>query len=437
MANYVLEGPRWGTGAVGTSGGTISWAVDSTVSAGFTSQISAAFADWTSRANIVFKQQASTSGAQITFSLSYIDGLNKVLGSTNYTYSGQKMVSAAVTFDSGEGWHASGNQIVSNDAVNFFVVAVHEIGHALGLDHYNAGPAVMNSILDRSVTDLTGSDVAGIQALYGAPSTVNVAAVPTAPATPSNPYGTIQYSSSGTGGTVYGLYKALLGRAPDALGLESAAAALATGTPSAAIAASILGSGEYAAKTASPLSDAAYLSSLFTNMLSRTPDAQAQSYFLGELGAGVSRATVASQIATSAEAQGLLQSTFSAGVAVTDATAAQVGRLYYGVLGRTPDSQGLAYFASVAKSAGAAGVAQMMLSSQEFSNTHGTLSDAAYVDGLYMGALGRHADASALTYWGGQVAGSGRAQVAVQISQSPEAQVHLVGVIEQGMQVVG
>ncbi len=69
MANYVLEGPRWGTGAVGTGGGTVTWAVDSTVSAGFTSQISAAFADWSSRANITFKQQASTSGAQISFHL--------------------------------------------------------------------------------------------------------------------------------------------------------------------------------------------------------------------------------------------------------------------------------------------------------------------------------------------------------------------------------
>jgi hypothetical protein len=352
------------------------------------------------------------------------------------------MVSAAVTFDSGEGWHASGNQIVSNDAVNFVVVAVHEIGHALGLDHYNSGPAVMNSIVDRSITDLTASDISGIQALYGAPATANVSATPAPAPAPvvsstQTPFGTIQYSASGTGGTVYGLYKALLGRAPDVLGLESAAAALTNGASPAALAASILGSGEYAAKNASPLSDAAYVSSLFTNVLNRAADPAGQSFFLNELSAGLSRATVASQIATSNEAQGLLQPTFSAGVAVTDAASAQVGRLYYGVLGRTPDANGLAYFSTVAKSAGAAGVAQMMLSSQEFSNSHGNLSDAGYIDSLYMGALGRHADTSALSYWGGQVSGSGRAQVAVQIAQSPEAQVHLVGVIEQGQQVVG
>jgi hypothetical protein len=436
MANYVLEGPRWGTGAVGTGGGTVSWAVDSTVSGGFTSQIGAAFADWTSRANIAFKQVASTASAQITFSLKPIDGLNKVLGTTDYTYSGQRMLSAAVTLDSGEGWHASGNQIVSNDAVNFFVVAVHEIGHALGLDHYNSGQAVMNAIIDRSVTDLTGSDIAGIQALYGAPATVSATVAPTVSATPMA-FGTIQYTASGTGGAVYGLYKALLGRVPDALGLASSAAALANGAPPAAVAASILGSGEYAAKNASPLSDAAYVSSLYTNVLNRAPDAQGQSFFLNELGAGVNRATVAAQIATSNEAQALLQSTFTAGVAVPDAANAQVARLFYGVLGRAPDSKGLAYFSSIEKSAGAAGIAQMMLSSPEFVKSYGTLSDAGYVDSLYMGALGRHADASALSYWGGQVSGLGRAQVAAQIAQSQEAQVHLVGVIEQGMHLMG
>ena len=50
--------------------------------------------------------------AQIDFTLGGIDGLGKTLGYATYSYSGQRMQSAEVTFDSGEGWHASGARIV-------------------------------------------------------------------------------------------------------------------------------------------------------------------------------------------------------------------------------------------------------------------------------------------------------------------------------------
>ena len=60
MAAYVLEGPRWGTGAAGTSGGTVTWAIDSSVPAAFVSGIQAAFADWSAHANISFQQVGTT-----------------------------------------------------------------------------------------------------------------------------------------------------------------------------------------------------------------------------------------------------------------------------------------------------------------------------------------------------------------------------------------
>jgi hypothetical protein len=429
MANYVLEGPRWGSGPMGTAGGTVGWVLDATVPASFAGVIRAAFADWTSQANIAFKQLSNPYGAQITLAGSYIDGPGKVLGTAEYSYTGSSMASATVTFDTGDGWHHAGGGVFSSGGIDLYPVAVHEIGHALGLGHYNDGPAIMNSTLNNAVTDLTASDIAGIQALYGPPAgsavTVSMPAL----------FGSLQYSASGTGGVVYGLYKGLLGRAPDPLGLEAAAAALAGGGAPAALAGGILGSAEYANRNGGAPSDAAFVSSLYLNALNRAPDAQGQAYFLGELGAGVSRAAVATQIATSGEAQAVLSPTFSAGIAVTDAASAQVARLYYGVLGRAPDSAGLAALQPVAKAAGAASVAQAMLSSQEYATHFGALSDGAFIDSLYVGALSRHADSAALTYWGGQLATAGRAQVAVQISQSTEAQVHLVGVIEQGAQV--
>ena len=45
-----------------------------------------------------------------------------------YFASGTKFTSAFIEFDSGEGWHVAGSQIVSNGSVNLFEVALHEIG---------------------------------------------------------------------------------------------------------------------------------------------------------------------------------------------------------------------------------------------------------------------------------------------------------------------
>ncbi|MGU3358966.1 matrixin family metalloprotease [Methylobacterium sp. M6A4_1b] len=184
MGDYALEGPRWGAGAAGTGGGTVTWAVDGTIPTSFLGILQSAFAAWAASADIAFQQVASTATAQIDFTLGGIDGLGNTVGYANYSFSGQRMQSAAVTFDTGEGWHASGTRVISNQNVDLAVVALHEIGHALGLDHYNAKPEVMNAILNPAVTALGAGDVAGIQALYGAPSApAAVAAIPAAPVT--------------------------------------------------------------------------------------------------------------------------------------------------------------------------------------------------------------------------------------------------------------
>ena len=167
MADYVLEGPKWGSAGLMTSGGTVTWAVDNSVPLNFDPIIAAAFYDWSSYANIQFQNTGDTGLADITFSLNAIDGLGGTLGYTNYNYSGSLFNSATVEFDSGEHWRASGRAILSANGINLFDLSLHEIGHALGLDHYNAAPAIMNAVLNPTVSDLTKSDIDGIHALYG------------------------------------------------------------------------------------------------------------------------------------------------------------------------------------------------------------------------------------------------------------------------------
>ncbi len=62
-----------------------------------------------------------------------------------------------IQFDSGD--DLSGSE--------FPLVAIHEIGPAIGLGRFNNDPAVMNSTANFSLNSLAQSDIDGIVALYG------------------------------------------------------------------------------------------------------------------------------------------------------------------------------------------------------------------------------------------------------------------------------
>jgi hypothetical protein len=159
--DFSLEGAKWGSPELGTAGGTVTWAVDDSISRTDLQSINAAFAEWSEVANIQFQEVSSTAAADIDFSNSAIDGAGKVLGVTGFSFSGGQLKSADVQFDSGD--HLSGSELT--------LVATHEIGHAIGLDHFNDAAAVMNSTANFSLTGLAQSDIDGILALYGANTT--------------------------------------------------------------------------------------------------------------------------------------------------------------------------------------------------------------------------------------------------------------------------
>ena len=72
----------------------------------------------------------------------------------------------ALHFDEFESW----TDTAAQGAIRLLNVAIHEIGHLLGLDHSNSRNAIMFAFYDDAVDALRQDDINGIQALYGRPS---------------------------------------------------------------------------------------------------------------------------------------------------------------------------------------------------------------------------------------------------------------------------
>ncbi|MER2268919.1 DUF4214 domain-containing protein [Methylobacterium oxalidis] len=246
-------------------------------------------------------------------------------------------------------------------------------------------------------------------------------------------FGTTAHSLKEAGGLVHALYEAVLGRAPDPLGLEYWASALKAGFAPASLAKALLASAEYEAQ-GTPASVDGFLDGLYQSALHRGVDAGGKQYFADALSQGLSRADVAVSVATSAEAQGILGPALQAGIYVPDEARADVARLYHALLGRAPDAQGLAALSEESKAgAGLASVATIMLASSEYTTQVGDLDAATFVDHLYLGALGRHAEVADATFWTGALQhGLSRADAAVAIGDSVEAQHFHLAHIEAG-----
>lgn len=166
--DYALEPAKWGSNpSLGTAGGQVTWNLSGSFAPAYQAEIAAAFTRWSQVANISFVHVQDNGPADITLSWSAIDGPGKVLGQSTYRYGGGLLQHADITLDSTESWTSSANGLVDPGNDYFRVVAMHEIGHAIGLDHYNASTAVMNSYVTPNLRDLTQSDIDGAAALYG------------------------------------------------------------------------------------------------------------------------------------------------------------------------------------------------------------------------------------------------------------------------------
>jgi hypothetical protein len=122
---------------------------------------------------------------------------------------------------------------------------------------------------------------------------------------------------------------------------------------------------------------------------------------------------------------------FTSGIGIFDptGTAEDVARIYGATLGRAPDVAGLEYWAAQVDGSNVplSAVAATFTTSPEFIQNYGSLSDAAFVNQLYLNVLGRPADAAGAQYWDGVVASSGsRGTVVLAFAECQENEANTI-----------
>ncbi|MEL6435937.1 MAG: cadherin domain-containing protein, partial [Pseudomonadota bacterium] len=183
---FVLNGKRWEVDpVVHQVGSTVTWSMATSNYAAdfiqfssfitnqqFIGVIRAAFDAWEAVTNVNFVEVTDSSNVDIRLGFGQLGGPSGTLGIANYSFSvpSNILVESFIRFDIAETWHYSITP--QTDDISAYLVALHEIGHVLGIDHSDVGEAVMTASINEDLPGLTQDDIDAVQAIYGA-RTVN------------------------------------------------------------------------------------------------------------------------------------------------------------------------------------------------------------------------------------------------------------------------
>lgn len=185
---------KWGDPTLGTESGTIYWSADLSDglvydgslygTADFEAALQEAFDTWEMVASVDFERAADPADADLTIDMAPLAG--STVGVAYYSYfvlpGTDQIIDASIDMDSLESWAPFGET-----DLNWYAVALHEIGHTLGLEHVNDTTEIMNPVI--STDRLGDGDIAGVRELYGFDATDTDMPPPPAPDAPYVPDG--------------------------------------------------------------------------------------------------------------------------------------------------------------------------------------------------------------------------------------------------------